>query len=159
MADPQTVSLSKPEETSRLASTLAPFLRTGDTVLLSGPIGSGKTHFARAVIQQRLADNGRYEDVPSPTFTLVQTYDDTKVQIWHADLYRLTSPDEVLELGLEDAFETAIVLIEWPDRFGSGLPETACHIEFAIVGEGRSVTIQWSDKRCNDWLASFDKAA
>ena len=159
MADPQTVSLSKPEETSRLAGTLAPFLRAGDTVLLSGPIGSGKTHFARAVIQKRLADSGRYEDVPSPTFTLVQTYDDTTVQIWHADLYRLTSPDEVLELGLEDAFETAIVLIEWPDRFGSGLPETACHIAFEIVGDGRSVTIQWSDKRCGDWLESFDKAA
>ena len=159
MADPQTVSLSKPEETSRLGGALAPFLRTGDTVLLSGPIGSGKTHFARAVIQQRLAENGRYEDVPSPTYTLVQTYDDTKVQIWHADLYRLTSSDEVLELGLEDAFETAIVLIEWPDRFASGLPETACHIEFEIGGDGRSVTIQWSDKRCSNWLASFWKAA
>ena len=89
-------------------------LRAGDCVLLEGPIGAGKTHFCRALIRARL---GREEDVPSPTFTLVQTYD-ADVEIWHADLYRLSHPDEALELGLEDAFASAICLVEWPERLG-----------------------------------------
>ena len=85
--------------------------------------GSGrrpeKSHFARALIQSRLAAIGRFEDVPSPTFTLVQCYDLGSVDLWHADLYRLTSPSECDELGLVDAFESAICLVEWPDRLAS----------------------------------------
>jgi tRNA threonylcarbamoyladenosine biosynthesis protein TsaE len=73
---------------------------------------------------------GRFEDVPSPTFTLVQTYESADGDIWHCDLYRLSHPDEALELGLEDAFETAICLIEWPDRLGQSAPKDALHLKF-----------------------------
>ncbi len=130
----QTVYLPDEDATATLGERLARLLRAGDTLLLEGPIGAGKSHFARALIRARL---GRMEDVPSPTFTLVQTYDADGVEIWHADLYRLSHPDEVLELGLEDAFATAICLVEWPDRLGSHLPSDALRLRLAAEGDGR----------------------
>lgn len=103
--------------TAVLARALAAVLRAGDVVLLEGPVGAGKTHFARALIRARQGDAA--EDVPSPTFTLVQTYEDsTGTEIWHADLYRLSDPSELIELGLDEALATAITLIEWPERMG-----------------------------------------
>ncbi len=117
--------LETPKATTQLASRLAPLLRPGDTLLLEGPIGAGKSHFSRALIQARLAAADIYEDVPSPTFTLVQTYDDGLCEIWHSDLYRLTNISDIDELGLWDAFETAICLIEWPDRLGDFAPKNA----------------------------------
>ena len=87
---PIIIELPTGAATTALAERLAPRLGPGDTLLLSGPIGAGKTHFARALIKARLRAAGRDEDVPSPTFTLVQTYDDGICEIWHADLYRLT---------------------------------------------------------------------
>lgn len=122
--------------TAAFGSGLATLLRAGDTVLLEGPIGAGKSHLVRAFVRAKL---GRMEDVPSPTFTLVQTYQAADTEIWHADLYRLSHPDEVLELGLEEAFETAICLIEWPDRLGPHMPETALHVRLSSEGDGRSV--------------------
>ena len=117
-----------PDVTARLAAQLGARLRAGDVVLLSGPVGAGKSHFARALIQSRLAALGRYEDVPSPTFTLVQSYDLGDTEIWHADLYRLTDPHEIIELGLEQAFDTAICLVEWPDRLDTSSPAQALHL-------------------------------
>lgn len=133
---PPEAALVLPDEaaTTALGEWLAQILRPGDTVLLEGPIGAGKSHLARALIRAKL---GRMEDVPSPTFTLVQTYDAGETEIWHADLYRLSVPDEVLELGLEDAFASAICLIEWPDRLGSYLPDDALHLRLSAEGEGR----------------------
>ena len=131
---PLSLFLPTEEDTDRLAQWLADRLGPGDTVLLSGPIGAGKSHLARAFIRARL---GRFEDVPSPTFTLVQTYQADDVEIWHADLYRLSHPDEVLELGLDDAFATAICLIEWPDRLGPLAPGNAIRITLSSQGEGR----------------------
>ncbi|PLL14708.1 tRNA (adenosine(37)-N6)-threonylcarbamoyltransferase complex ATPase subunit type 1 TsaE [Tabrizicola sp. TH137] len=129
-------SLFLPDEaaTANLGERIASLLEPGDTVLLEGPIGAGKSHLARALIRARL---GRMEDVPSPTFTLVQTYDAGDVEIWHADLYRLGHPDDVLELGLEDAFGKAICLIEWPDRLGPHLPANALRLRLSSQGEGR----------------------
>lgn len=139
MKNPASVSAFLPseEDTADLGRWLAPRLVAGDCVLLEGPIGAGKSHLARALIRARL---GRMEDIPSPTFTLVQTYQ-ADVEIWHADLYRLSHPDEVAELGLEDAFSDAICLIEWPDRLGRLTPVNAIRITLMASGEGRSVTM------------------
>ncbi len=123
------------DATARFAVALAPRLEPGDVLLLSGGLGAGKTHFARALIQARLAAAGRVEDVPSPTFTLVQIYTDGKLELWHCDLYRLGDPEEMLELGLEEAFETAVCLIEWPDRLGDLAPKGALSLNFSMTGQ------------------------
>lgn len=116
------IDLSSQDETANLARALAPQVSGGDVILLEGSIGAGKSFFARALILALLDEP---EDVPSPTFTLVQTYDAPKFEIWHCDLYRLTTPYEAQELGLEDAFETALCLVEWPDRLGELAPPDA----------------------------------
>jgi tRNA threonylcarbamoyladenosine biosynthesis protein TsaE len=134
------VILHLPEapNTEALGHRLAALARPGDVILLEGPIGAGKSCLARAFIRARL---GREEEVPSPTFTLVQVYEDKAGEIWHADLYRLTHPDEVWELGLDDAFTTAICLVEWPDRLGHHVPPDALRIRLAAEGEGRRAMI------------------
>ena len=122
-----------------LASRLAPLLRAGDVVALSGGLGAGKTFFARAVIQAL----GGPVEVPSPTFTLVQTYDLSPVPVWHFDLYRLARPEHAHELDIEDAFAEAISLIEWPERLGSLLPPDRhdLHLAFGATENERIVTI------------------
>lgn len=125
-----TVTLESPEATAAFARRLAPKLRDGDVILLAGEIGAGKSHFARAVITERLAAAGLAEDVPSPTYTLVQSYEAAGLTIWHCDLYRLTDPDEAAELGLWDAFETALCLVEWPERLEDMTPQTAALLHF-----------------------------
>ena len=140
------LSLASPAATNKLATTLAPQLKIGDTLLLSGPIGSGKTHFARALIQSLLR---AIEDVPSPSFTLVQTYEAENFDLWHADLYRLSSPDEVIELGLMDAFDQAVTLIEWPDCLGSLKPASALSITLCQGDEDQSrfAELSWQDNK------------
>lgn len=128
--------------TERLGAALGVALQPGDTVLLSGDLGAGKTALARAAIAARLAMIGLAEDIPSPTFTLVQVYE-ADIPIWHADLYRLTGPAEVEELGLADAMGDAVVFIEWPDRLVDLTPERHLKVDLSIEthGEGRDVRI------------------
>lgn len=132
MASPDPVlHLCGPAATTRLGGALAKELRAGDTLLLSGPIGAGKTHLARAVIQALLARDNRHEDVPSPTFTLVQRYDTAAGEVLHADLYRLADVRDLDDIGLSDALGQAICLIEWPALLGPGTPATALHLTLA----------------------------
>ena len=131
------------EATEAFAAALAPHLRAGDTLLLHGPVGAGKTAFARALIGtlQRAAGLPP-EDVPSPTFTLVQTYRTGAFDTWHADLYRLGGPDGVVELGLDEAFAEALCLVEWPDRLGADRPAGAVDVTLAATAEdGRDLTM------------------
>lgn len=121
------------EDTARIATRLGQGLAAGDVVLLDGPVGAGKSVFARALIQSRLAALGRWEEVPSPSFTLVQTYDLDAVTLWHADLYRLSDPQDCIELGLDQAFEDAICLVEWAERLGPLTPPDALHLQ---IGQG-----------------------
>ncbi len=123
-----------PDECAALAARIAPHLVPGDCILLEGPIGAGKTHFARALIQARLAEP---EEIPSPTYTLIQTYQAPECEIWHCDLYRLADSGEVPELGIGEALERAICLIEWPDRLGSLRPGSALTIRFALTDRDR----------------------
>jgi tRNA threonylcarbamoyl adenosine modification protein YjeE len=113
-----TVDLGDEKATAALAARLAALARPGDLIALSGDLGAGKTSFARAFIGAR----GGGESVPSPTFTLVQTYDLPGGAVWHFDLYRLRVAEEAWELGIEDAFESGISLIEWPEWLGALLP-------------------------------------
>ncbi|MEX0337946.1 MAG: tRNA (adenosine(37)-N6)-threonylcarbamoyltransferase complex ATPase subunit type 1 TsaE [Arenibacterium sp.] len=141
-----------PDETAGFAAKIAQSLCPGDTILLSGPIGAGKSHFCRHLIQSRLVT---LEDVPSPTFTLVQIYEVGDAEIWHSDLYRLTNTLEVEELGLFDAFETAICLVEWPDRLGDDAPETALAVSietFDTALEKRRFALTWTDPKWRDRL-------
>ena len=144
------ITLPSPEATAALAARLGSMLAPGDVLLLSGGIGAGKTHFARALIQSMQDDP---EEVPSPTFTLVQVYDTPKGELWHSDLYRLSHPDEVVELGLIDAFETAICVVEWPDRLNDLAPGNALSLDFAMTDRAgeRILTFsvpgrEWSDR-------------
>lgn len=145
---PTHVELRLPNATATcdLACTLGARLRPGDVVLLSGDIGAGKTHFARSLIQSLLDVP---EDVPSPTFTLVQTYQAKEFEIWHTDLYRLSHIDEIIELGLIDAFETAVCLIEWPDRLGDETPKDALSLTFkpGNTEDARLLDIGWQDPK------------
>ena len=128
-------------ETERLAQRLAPHAAPGDVIGLSGALGSGKTAFARAFIRARL---GRAEEeVPSPTFTLVQLYEHAAAAIWHFDLYRLGEAEDAYELGIEDAFSGAISLIEWPEKLGAIMPGDWLQVHLAPVEgeEERLVTI------------------
>ncbi|RKF13394.1 tRNA (adenosine(37)-N6)-threonylcarbamoyltransferase complex ATPase subunit type 1 TsaE [Roseovarius spongiae] len=139
-------TLYSPAQTCDVARALAPRLGAGDVILVSGDVGAGKTHFARCLIQARLIAP---EDVPSPTYTLVQTYPVPDGEVWHADLYRVTGPSEIIELGLTDAFDAAICLVEWPDRLGDLAPENALWLDLAMTDrpEMRRMTLRWRDPR------------
>jgi tRNA threonylcarbamoyladenosine biosynthesis protein TsaE len=127
----QEITVDSAAETAALGARVARLLRAGDTVTLAGPLGAGKTVFARGLIQHFLPG----EDVPSPTFTLVQTYETAQLSIWHVDLYRLKAAGEVRELGLDDALERGALVIEWPDRMGATLPADRLDIIFEGGGD------------------------
>lgn len=127
------IELTDQDATSALAAEIAGRLQQGDVVALSGDLGAGKTAFARAYIQARGQQEGLLiDEVPSPTFTIVQVYDELDPPVWHVDLYRLEGRADTFELGLEEAFEDGITLIEWPDRLGDDLPSNHLSLHLHI---------------------------
>ena len=147
-----------PDATAAFARRLAPSLGPGDVLCLEGPLGAGKTHFARALISEITGET----DIPSPTFTLVQTYAGPSCDVWHADLYRLADASEVNELGLDAAFETAITLVEWPDRLSPAPDALWLHLTPLGDPDARKVTIYGSNRwagRIADAVSEFSADA
>ena len=124
------VELPDEAATAAFAARVSGLAATRDIIALKGDLGAGKTTFARGFIRAR----GCTEEVPSPTFTLVQVYELGAAAIWHFDLYRIKSPEEAWELGIEDAFSEGISLIEWPERLGPLLPPRRLEIELLFGG-------------------------
>lgn len=141
----RTLDLPDRGATAALARAIAAAAQAGDVIALWGDLGTGKTTFARAFIVARA---GHAEEVPSPTFTLVQVYDLDGVPVWHFDLYRITNPEEVYELGFEDASGTAIALIEWPERLGPLLPTVRLDVRLTFAADPearRAELVGWGD--------------
>jgi tRNA threonylcarbamoyladenosine biosynthesis protein TsaE len=128
-----------------LAEAVAGCARAGDAILLEGELGAGKTEFARAFL--RAASNDAALEVPSPTFTLVQSYDTARGPVHHFDLWRLDGPDALTELGWDEACRD-IVLVEWPDRLGAMRPTDALTVALELQpGESRRVRLSgWPDR-------------
>ncbi len=131
--------------TEHLAARIAALARPGDAILLAGPLGAGKTAFARAFL--RAATDDRRLEVPSPSYTLVQSYDTGIGAVHHFDLWRLEGRGGLAELGWDEA-RGDIVLVEWPDRLGSAWPEDALVITLAFgAGQARHATLAgWPDR-------------
>ncbi|MDG4721328.1 MULTISPECIES: tRNA (adenosine(37)-N6)-threonylcarbamoyltransferase complex ATPase subunit type 1 TsaE [Thalassospira] len=152
----KTVTVSNQTGTEALAAQLAAIAKPGDVILMHGTLGMGKSAFCRAFIRA-VADNP-HEEVPSPTFTLVQIYELDRLPVWHFDLYRLSDPEEIDELDIEDAFADAVSLIEWPDRLEYLTPENRLdiHIEPGPTADGRVFVLEPSGE---DWVKRIDQFA
>ncbi len=135
------IILSNEFKTRSLGAHMAHSAQIGDVITLAGPLGAGKTSFARGFIEA-LTD---VSDVPSPTYTLVQTYAAREFEIWHCDLYRLNTSEDILELGLLEAFEEAVCLIEWPGKMGRYHPKDCKSVQIDFQDQGRIATLSgWS---------------
>ncbi len=131
--------LADETRTDALGAEVAAMLQPGDFIALSGDLGAGKTAIARAII--RACGLGADEDVPSPTFTLVQSYEHTHIPVWHFDLYRLEAPEEIFELGFEEAGDNAVCLVEWPEKMADYLPADYLEIRLEHARSGRRAVL------------------
>ncbi len=132
------IDLPDEAATAALGGRLAAALRPGEAICLHGRLGAGKSTLARGLVRALTTPD---EDVPSPTFTLVQFYEGPAFPVAHFDLYRLVRPEEAYEIGLDEALEDGAVLIEWPQRLEGRLPPDRLDVEIAVVGEGRAARL------------------
>jgi tRNA threonylcarbamoyladenosine biosynthesis protein TsaE len=139
--------------TGALAARIAAGLRKGDCVALQGPLGAGKTTLARAVLRAL----GVREQVPSPTFTLVQSYETGQGTAYHFDLYRVEDTRELEELGFEDALDQGIVLVEWPERAQGWLPENALNVTLAVTADMQRSAVLSGDGRWRGFLSEEEQ--
>ena len=149
---PFAAELADEAATLALGARLGEMLRPGDFVCLRGGLGAGKTTLARGAVR-RVAEE---HEVPSPTFTLVQTYDAGGFELWHADLYRLEAPEEVHALGLLAVRDEVAALVEWPERLGPLLPPDALEVELMHEGDGRTAHLRAPEH--TDWAARLKEA-
>ncbi|MEI6438643.1 MAG: tRNA (adenosine(37)-N6)-threonylcarbamoyltransferase complex ATPase subunit type 1 TsaE [Alphaproteobacteria bacterium] len=144
---PLDLFLADDAATVALGESLAKKLRVGDALCLNGPLGAGKSTLARGLVRALTRPD---EEVPSPTFTLVQAYEGRDFPIAHFDLYRLTDPDEAYEIGLEDALEFGAAIIEWPERLEGRLPPDRLDIDLFLEGDARRARLtahgSWKDR-------------
>lgn len=139
--------------TAALGARLGPLLRPGDAVFLFGDLGAGKSTLARAAIRAAV---GAEIAVPSPTFTLMQSYEGAACSLHHIDLYRLSDPDETLELGVDEALEDGAVLVEWPERFGDLAPSDRLEIALeAPDAQSRSASLRAAGSRAERLLQAL----
>jgi tRNA threonylcarbamoyladenosine biosynthesis protein TsaE len=124
--------------TAQLGAAIAAKLKPGEAVCLSGPLGAGKSTLARALIRALTTPT---EEVPSPTFTLVQFYEGPRLKVAHFDLYRVSNPDEAYEIGLDEALDDGAAIIEWPERLQGRLPADRLDVEIGLLEAGRSVRL------------------
>ena len=128
------------KEMSNVSRAISPLLKKGDVVALYGTLGVGKTTFVRSLVSELVQ---KEIDVPSPTFTLVQSYGTPNFELYHFDCYRLKSPEEAYEIGIEEAFYDGVSLIEWPDKIGSLLPRKHKSLFFKLLSDGsREITAE-----------------
>lgn len=150
------ITLPDERATMTFGSRLARCCRAGDILALNGDLGSGKTVFARGFIQ---GAGLVHEEVPSPTFTLVQVYDGDAFPIYHFDLYRLEDPEDAFELGIEDAFADGVSLIEWPERLGGYLPPHRLELRFDVAPGSDLRHVEISGTGWHDRLRDLDETA
>ncbi len=147
----QTFVLKDEEATLSLGQAIAQILRPGDFLALHGDLGAGKTTLTRGIIQALL---GPDEEVPSPTYTLVQVYEGPGFPLWHFDLYRLEDPDGVEELGWDETVE-GVALVEWPERAGRHLPQVRLDVLLEIHGDQRRVRLEPKGEGWQERLHGF----
>ena len=129
------------EDTVRLGQKLSSIAKKGDVFALYGTLGMGKSVFSRAFVKSLTSAN----EVPSPTFTLVQIYEAKDFDIYHFDLYRLKSPEEIFEIGMEEALYDGVCLIEWPEKMQGYLPKNIFRLEITPYEQGRKIKIETTD--------------
>jgi tRNA threonylcarbamoyladenosine biosynthesis protein TsaE len=130
--------LESEADTADFGAALARALEKGEAICLTGELGAGKSALARALIRTLSPAEG---DVPSPTFTLVQFYQGPDFPVAHFDLYRLESPEEAFEIGLDEALKDGAAVIEWAERLGHHLPHDRLDVEIEVDGESRRLRL------------------
>jgi tRNA threonylcarbamoyl adenosine modification protein YjeE len=145
----RTFALADMGATNALGARIAASLHVGDAVALEGDLGAGKTTLARAILRAL----GVTENVPSPTFTLVQSYETRRIAVRHFDLYRIENPSDLDELGLDEALDEGAALIEWPERAGSRLPNDALRVTLSLNQDDRRARVAGPAR----WARAFNE--